>query len=75
MTFSNFKPLGSRFAEIDVTTGMWWWKRTRTVLLNRTEANLGGIYKMFSPWYFRDKGEWCPPAVRECEREYYRGKS
>lgn len=72
MKFSNFKPLGSRFAEIDITTGMWWWKRTMTVMIEKPT-----YYKLWPDadrWYFSDSGEWCPPAMRECEREYYRSK-
>ncbi len=55
MTFSNFKPLGSRFAEIDITTGMWWWKRTMTVMIERFRH---GFYQ--PQWLYRDGGQWCP---------------
>jgi len=61
MTFSNFKPLSSRFAEIDITTGMWWWKRT----IRKSIVQIDGS------WFFQDDRQWRPLAVSECEREYY----
>lgn len=67
--FSNFKPFTSRFAEIDVTTGMWWWKHVETVMIEKQRFRGG------TDWFFTVSGHWCPPEVRECEREYYRGKA
>jgi len=64
MTFSNFKPLGSRFAEIDITTGMWWWKRTRTRVIQKEK-------RPFGQWFYMDTKNICPIEVHECEREYY----
>ncbi len=69
MTFSNFKPLGSRFAEIDITTGMLWWKRTRAVLLER---HVPVLRTMANVWYVRDMDKLIDTG--ECEREYYRSK-
>jgi hypothetical protein len=43
-------------ADVDVTTGFAWWKRTRTTEVRREYAGF---------WYFADSGEFTPGYVVE----------
>lgn len=50
-------------AVIDITTGILWWKRTKTVEVVR-ELPMGY-------WFFLDTGNWCPGfEVEALERAY-----
>ena len=60
MRLSNFQMVGRTgsspldwrfFAAIDVTTGMWWWKKTERKEISRKYAD---------NWFFVESGEYVP---------------
>lgn len=60
MKLSNFRVLSERqlgygadiFAQVDVTTGSLWWKKTETRTINKPPA---GVF-----WFFVDSGVFTP---------------
>lgn len=68
MRISNFRPLHAsgriallrRYAVVDVTTGIWIWKKVQTVSIFR---------KHNGPWCFVDSGKPVPAYVARLEVE------
>ena len=54
---SGTSPLNWKFtAQVDVTTGMLWWKKTQTRFIAKDYAGF---------WFFTDTGAFCPGVQAE----------
>jgi hypothetical protein len=54
------------FAEVDVTTGFLWWKKTERLMITKEYAGY---------WHFVDTGKFCPDLQAEYLERSWTAKS